>query len=303
MKLSELLTNISTGAGNLVNDYRSKVASAKAEFKLPEGSPNVWEALNTLYKDYQRQNEIKETGSYTLGQPISLMYGTADNTNDFKRIGEFRDAMNGIGAYASPKNRELPELEKQYGKEFTPDVLGAQAGLAGQYQGYDQRDLAGIPQEGTEVQGVQTTGTKYPKVYEFTHKVYPGSRITGNYYNALESALDEDTLKRVIAIGVAETGAGKAASSFKGDGSLKQNNFYGIHIAKDGQPANQYDPDLPTMIEDLKRNFGPGARYSTINKDTLAYYVQGKAYSKLTDAQKKSVDGELERYNWAYSKL
>jgi alkylhydroperoxidase/carboxymuconolactone decarboxylase family protein YurZ len=291
MKLSELLSKTSTGIGTLINDYRRNIADSK-EPALPEGSPNLWQALGVLLKDREKQKEIEQYGGYTLDNPIELMYGTANRSNDFESIGKYRDFANERGLYASPENRNLPELEKQYSRDFAPQ--GEVKGLADQY---DQRDLAGI--------GVQqSTGqSRYPRVYEFTHKIYPGSRITGDYYNALESGLDEDTLKRVIAISVAETGAGKAASSFKGDGSLKQNNFYGIHIAKDGKPANQYDPDLPTMIEDLKRNFGPGARYSTINRDTLSYYVQGKAYSKLTDAQKKSVDGELERYNWAYSKL
>jgi len=135
-------------------------------------------------------------------------------------------------------------------------------------------------------------------VKDFIVNKYPGSRITSGYFDALASKLDQDTLLRALAMSIAETGAGRDASAFKGDGSLKQNNFYGYHLG-----GNQYDPDLDTMISDLNRAFGPGGRYETIDKNTLSWYVRGLPYEKLTPEQKASVDAEYGRYAWARQKF
>jgi hypothetical protein len=132
MRLSDLLNNTAAGIGNIVNDYRRNTASQK-EPPLPQGSPNIFQALGVLLKDKQRQKEIEDYGGYTLDNPIELMYGTAKRSNDFDRIGEFRDKMNYHGGFANPENRQLPDLEKEYGREFAPEVLGAQA-LSQQYE-------------------------------------------------------------------------------------------------------------------------------------------------------------------------
>jgi hypothetical protein len=128
---------------------------------------------------------------------------------------------------------------------------------------------------------------------------YPGSRITPEYFDFLASNLDRDTLLRALAMSIAETGAGRDASTFRPEGGLKENNYWGIHISKDGDPSNYYDPEREVMVEDLNRNFGPEAPYSTINRDTLAWYVKGKAYKDLNQEQKKTVDDEYGRYLWA----
>lgn len=136
MKLSDLLNNTTTGIENLVNDYRRNVAEQKPQ-PLPEGSPNLWDALGILLKNKQRQKEIEQYGGYTLDRPIELLYGTADRSNDFDRINQFRDQMNYLGGYANPENRNLPYLEKQYGAEFAPQeqVLGKQTqDLSAQYE-------------------------------------------------------------------------------------------------------------------------------------------------------------------------
>ena len=60
MKLSDLLNNTTAGIENLVNDYRRNVAEQKPQ-PLPEGSPNLWDALGILLKDRQKQKEIDST--------------------------------------------------------------------------------------------------------------------------------------------------------------------------------------------------------------------------------------------------
>ena len=148
MTLSDLLNNATNGIGNIVNDYRRNTAEQKPK-ALPEGSPNLWQALGVLLKDRQKQKEIEQYGGYTLDNPIELMYGTANRSNDFGRIGEFRDKMNYHGGFASPENRQLPDLEKQYGREFAPEVLGTQSQpLSTQYeQPPVEQQVTGVQQD------------------------------------------------------------------------------------------------------------------------------------------------------------
>ncbi len=102
MTLSELLNNTTTGIGNIVNDYRGKIASSQG--RVPEGSPNILQALGVLLKNRQKQKQIEDYGYYQLDNPIELLYGTASKSNDFDRIQGNRNMMEYLGLYASPEN-------------------------------------------------------------------------------------------------------------------------------------------------------------------------------------------------------
>lgn len=105
---------------------------------------------------------------------------------------------------------------------------------------------------------------------------YPNTRYTPEILNTLAGYLDPDTMAKAIAASISETGAGSKASSFKGDGKLKNINWFGIHIPKDGQPANQYDPESwEIMAQDLLRNFGPGSRFSELTPEKINLYTGG----------------------------
>lgn len=116
---------------------------------------------------------------------------------------------------------------------------------------------------------------QYKKIKDYALS-YPGTRYTPEILNLLAGYLDPDTTAKAVAASIAETGAGKAASSFKGDGKLKNTNWFGIHISKDGQPANQYDPESwEIMAQDLLRNFGPGSRFSELTPEKINLYTGG----------------------------
>lgn len=105
---------------------------------------------------------------------------------------------------------------------------------------------------------------------------YPGTRFTPDILNLLSEYLDPDTMAKAIAISQAETGMGKAASSFRGDGKLKNINWFGIHIPKNGQPGNVYDPETwEEMAEDILRNLGPGSKYSTLTPENIEEWTGG----------------------------
>lgn len=112
-------------------------------FNIPAGAPSLEQAYNILADERDKKKQIKATGSYELKRPIELDYGTATRSNDFESINRFRDFANEKGLYASPNNKQLPKLAKEYSREYSPEVLGTQ--LSGQYQNYDQRDI--LPKE------------------------------------------------------------------------------------------------------------------------------------------------------------
>jgi len=116
---------------------------------------------------------------------------------------------------------------------------------------------------------------QYKKIKDYALS-YPGTRYTPEILNLLAGYLDPDTMAKAVAASIAETGAGKAATSFKGDGKLKNTNWFGIHISKNGQPANQYDPESwEIMAQDLLRNFGPGSRFSELTPEKIYTYTGG----------------------------
>jgi hypothetical protein len=142
---------------------------------------------------------------------------------------------------------------------------------------------------------------KYPQAGEYITSGYPGTRITDEYYRALENSLDEETLMRALGMAIAETGAGRDASDF--NGGLKNVNFYGYH-----KGGNTYDPDLQTMIQDLQNAFGPGGMYEEITPQTLSWYVYGMPWESLSDQQRHNItnedyNGEYDRYRWGIAQL
>jgi len=79
-----------------------------------------------------------------------------------------------------------------------------------------------------------------------------GGRYDVEYLNSLRKYCDEETLKLVIAISVAETGMGKARMD-------KNTNWYGYFYKGD----RQYDPDVDTMSRVICN--GIGKYYSDVN--------------------------------------
>lgn len=115
-------------------------------FRKPaQGGQNIFQAIETLLKNKEKQKQIEDYGYYTLDKPIDLMYGTATKSNDFERIQGDRDSMEYQGFYASPENNTLPMDQKQFGRQFNPQVLGQQAPELSQQ--YEQPLEAPVPQE------------------------------------------------------------------------------------------------------------------------------------------------------------
>lgn len=238
------------------------------------GEQGLFGSLKTLADRGGQDLQEKAYGFRRFDEPVITHYGEASDQDSLDKMMKLAQAERTV----SLADQYNPQLSAQ--PLAQPEVLG----------------------ESTAP--IQPAPIKLPKVNQFMTKKYPGTRVTPEYYSSLETSLDPETLKIAMAMSIAETGAGRDASSFRGDGTKKKFNFYGIHKSwknADGKvmPANQYDPDLPTMIEDLKKNFGPGGRYSKINPETLAFYVRGRPYKDLDKAGKASVNAEYSRYLWA----
>lgn len=85
-----------------------------------------------------------------------------------------------------------------------------------------------------DIQKVKTPLQPLGKIEEYI--IAYGGRYDSEYLASLRNYCDEDTLKLVIAISVAETGMGKARMD-------KNTNWYGYFYGGD----RQYDPDMETM--------------------------------------------------------
>lgn len=85
-----------------------------------------------------------------------------------------------------------------------------------------------------DIQKVKTPLQPLGKIEEYI--IAYGGRYDSEYLASLRNYCDEDTLKLVIAISVAETGMGKARMD-------RNTNWYGYFYGGD----RQYDPDMETM--------------------------------------------------------
>lgn len=130
-----------------------------------------------------------------------------------------------------------------------------------------------VTQEQTEQVGVGNQTTEnIPEVLEVSQtptqdrvesyvKRY-GGRFTSEYLETLRKYCDEDTLKLVVAISVAETSMGKTRMD-------KNTNWYGYFYGGD----KRYDPDMGTMsrvicngiskyYSDVDTNYGKAVKYT-----------------------------------------
>lgn len=99
----------------------------------------------------------------------------------------------------------------------------------------EQAEDTKVDNQATEdIQKVKTPLQPLGKIEEYI--IAYGGRYDSEYLASLRNYCDEDTLKLVIAISVAETGMGKARMD-------KNTNWYGYFYGGD----RQYDPDMETM--------------------------------------------------------
>lgn len=225
---------------------------------LPQGSPGIKEALGILNDERIRKQHKRLIDDYEIPH-IQTKYGGG---NSWKQLQEwYEQARN--EAPTMEMQEPIPMAETQ--EPLIPqDVWESQPALKGKLGGQEQ------------VLG--TTSGDYSKITEHALN-YPGSRFTPEILEMFKQKMDPDTMARVIAASVSETGMGKAASTFRGDGGLKERNWWGFKLPTPDQPdwsRDWYDP--PTwdiMIEDLLRNFGEGGRYSKITPESVNLYTTG----------------------------
>lgn len=99
----------------------------------------------------------------------------------------------------------------------------------------EQTEGSKVDNQTTEdIQKVKTPLQPLGKIEEYI--IAYGGRYDSEYLASLRNYCDEETLKLVIAISVAETGMGKARMD-------KNTNWYGYFYGGD----RQYDPDMETM--------------------------------------------------------
>jgi len=120
---------------------------------------------------------------------------------------------------------------------------------------------------------------------------YEGNKYTGNYLNALRVACEtEEDVKKVLSIGLAETGMGKHVD--------RETNFYGFFKGGD----KSYDPDFKIMAIDMCNAVGNGYAYLP-NDNSVAWYIYGKEYSQLSEAQLAGVKAWQDRFQYAWNQM
>lgn len=127
----------------------------------------------------------------------------------------------------------------------------------------EQTEGSKVDNQTTEdIQKVKTPLQPLGKIEEYI--IAYGGRYDSEYLASLRNYCDEDTLKLVIAISVAETGMGKARMD-------RNTNWYGYFYKGD----RQYDPDVDTMSRVICN--GIGKYYSDVatNYDRAYAYTGG----------------------------
>lgn len=127
----------------------------------------------------------------------------------------------------------------------------------------EQTEGSKVDNQTTEdIQKVKTTLQPLGKIEKYI--IAYGGRYDSEYLASLRNYCDEDTLKLVIAISVAETGMGKARMD-------RNTNWYGYFYNGD----RQYDPDVDTMSRVICN--GIGKYYSDVatNYDRAYAYTGG----------------------------
>ena len=127
----------------------------------------------------------------------------------------------------------------------------------------EQAEGSKVDNQTTEdIQKVKTPLQPLGKIEEYI--IAYGGRYDSEYLASLRNYCDEDTLKLVIAISVAETGMGKARMD-------RNTNWYGYFYNGD----RQYDPDVDTMSRVICN--GIGKYYSDVatNYDRAYAYTGG----------------------------
>jgi len=120
---------------------------------------------------------------------------------------------------------------------------------------------------------------------------YEGNKYTGNYLNALRVACEtEEDVKKVLSIGLAETGMGRDVDM--------NSNFYGWYPNMN----RDFDPSYEEMAT-IMCNAVEGPYKNLPSLDSFSWYVRGKPYDQLTEAQKEGVQAEQGRFHWAMNQM
>ena len=113
-----------------------------------------------------------------------------------------------------------------------------------------------------DVEGLKSTLQPLGKIEEYILSY--GGRYDSEYLGTLRKYCDEDTLKMVIAISVAETGMGKARMD-------RNTNWYGYFYKGD----RQYDPDVDTMSRVICNGIGKYYMDVNVNVERANTYTGG----------------------------
>jgi hypothetical protein len=246
---------------------------------LPAGSPNLGEAFKILGQDRERQKQIKEYGGYELDNPIELLYGTANRSNDFDSIQRVRDYANQRGIYASPENRNLPELEKQYSRDFAPEVLGTQNQLSQQYTVQEP-----IQQPGQGVFGLPEAYSQLPEIQgrEPIKDIIP----------------EEDTIQKYVRNAkkwAATTQPDAKRYPFRQPDTVKENAEYvGRYIEAVMRLAPYFDLPPKTIASMLMEESGWGGQRFDGNLGGYGFLDSGKDMGIRFDAD--TIEGQAAKY-------
>jgi hypothetical protein len=218
-----------------------------------EGDPTLRQALGTIGQDIHRNILGAIRGTDVFDQPIETRrHGPIFDSKSLQQL--FEEVQNEIPVAETHQPRIPQEIW-----ESQPALQSTQ------------------PQAQPEVLGMGSSSHSPIRDYALS---YPGSRYTPEILDLLQEVLEAEIMARAIAASVAESGMGKAASNFKGDGGLKDRNWFGLHVGGD----RTYDPESwEVMAQDLLRNFGPGSRFENITPESANLYTGGDRTSSWMD--------------------
>lgn len=217
---------------------------------IQQGQPGLKSALGTIGRNANRNIMGFLRGTDVYDEPIETQqHGAVFDSKTLQQL--FEQAQN-----------EIPKAE--FHEPLIPqDVWESQPAL--------QPPPVQSPPVQAQPEVLGTTDNSYAPIREHALS-YPGTRYTPEILDLLQDYLGPEVMAKAIAASIAETGAGKNASNFKGDGGLKERNWFGLHVGGD----NTYDPDSwEVMAQDILRNFGPGSRYENITPESVNTYTGG----------------------------
>jgi hypothetical protein len=174
----------------------------------------------------------------------------------------------------NPEKNVSVDLDRPFGAGFIPGP--SQEPIISGYGEPAQQQMVG-----PEVMGATSGYGEYQPIWDMVQG-YPGQRVSDDIWNLVINNFTPREVANMMAVAGAETQFGKTASSLKGDGQLKVNNLWNLFVNEN----KAHEPELPELLGDLQRNFGPEGPYREFTPETIKMYVGNDDPTNFTNNYK-----------------